>query len=138
MPGKPWGVRSIPEIDSRYPLWDQPNFIRDVDLGRFYLPDAEEGLRETIVTTPIDARPIQVQRLPGNSFITIYAALTTGGFSSSGRITGGGSRPRVSSWRSAPFFTGCGQERPGSRRKKRKTSPSACSFRFTRRVPHRW
>src|SRR5688572_13551109 len=24
MPGKPWGVRSIPEIDHRYPLWDQP------------------------------------------------------------------------------------------------------------------
>src|SRR5687768_3527739 len=79
MPGKPWGVRSIPEIDSRYPLWDQPNFIRDVDEGRFYLPDAEEGLRETIVTSTIDARPVQCQRLPGNSFITILAALTTGG-----------------------------------------------------------
>ena len=43
MPGKPWGVRSIPEIDGRYPLWEQPNFMRDVDQGRFYLPDAEEG-----------------------------------------------------------------------------------------------
>ena len=43
MPGKPWGIRSIPEIDSRYPLWDQPNLMRDVDEGRFYLPDAEEG-----------------------------------------------------------------------------------------------
>ena len=49
MPAKPWGVRSIPEIDSRYPLWDQPSFMRDVDQGRFYLPDAEEGLRETLV-----------------------------------------------------------------------------------------
>ncbi|HEX6985978.1 MAG TPA: cytochrome c oxidase subunit I, partial [Planctomycetaceae bacterium] len=33
IPGKPWGVRSIPEIDSRYPLWEQPNFMRDVDEG---------------------------------------------------------------------------------------------------------
>ena len=33
MPGKPWGIRSIPEIDSRYPLWDQPNFVRDIDRG---------------------------------------------------------------------------------------------------------
>ena len=57
MPGKPWGIRSIPEIDSRYPLWDQPNFVRDVDEGRFYLPDAEEGKRETIVTSVIDAQP---------------------------------------------------------------------------------
>ena len=46
-PAKHWGIRSIPEIDSRYPLWDQPNFVRDIDEGRFYLPDAEEVRRET-------------------------------------------------------------------------------------------
>ena len=80
MPGKPWGIRSIPEIDSRYPLWDQPNFVRDIDQGRFYLPDAEEGRRETIVTTVIDAEPRQCARLPGSSFITLWAALTTGGW----------------------------------------------------------
>ncbi|HKO50580.1 MAG TPA: cytochrome c oxidase subunit I [Polyangiaceae bacterium] len=80
MPGKPWGIRSIPEIDSRYPLWDQPNLLRDIDQGRFYLPDAEEGLRETIVTSVIDARPQQCQRLPGPSFIPMLAALTLGGF----------------------------------------------------------
>ena len=33
MPAQPWGVRSVPEIDSRYPLWDQPNLLRDVDEG---------------------------------------------------------------------------------------------------------
>jgi cytochrome c oxidase subunit I+III len=80
MPGKPWGIRSIPEIDSRYPLWDQPDFVRDVDEGRFYLPDAEEGKRETIVTSPVDATPTQCLRLPGPSFITLLAAVTTGGF----------------------------------------------------------
>jgi cytochrome c oxidase subunit I+III len=80
MPGKPWGVRSIPEIDSRYPLWEQPNFERDVDEGRFYLPDAEEGKRETIVTSPIDARPEACLRLPGPSFIPLLASIATGGF----------------------------------------------------------
>jgi cytochrome c oxidase subunit I+III len=80
IPGKPWGIRSIPEIDSRYPLWDQPNFLRDVDQGRFYLPDAEEGKRESILTSVIDARPQQCIRLPGPTFITLWAALTTGGF----------------------------------------------------------
>jgi cytochrome c oxidase subunit I+III len=80
MPGKTWGIRSIPEIDSRYPLWDQPNLLRDVDEGRFYLPDAEEGKRETIVTSAVDAQPLQCQRLPGPSFMTLIAALTTGGF----------------------------------------------------------
>jgi cytochrome c oxidase subunit I+III len=80
MPGKPWGVRTIPEIDSRYPLWQQPNFERDVDEGRFYLPDAEEGKRETIVSSVIDATPQQCLRLPGPSFLPLLAAVTTGGF----------------------------------------------------------
>jgi cytochrome c oxidase subunit I+III len=80
MPGQPWGIRSIPEIDGRYPIWDQPNLIRDIDQGRFYLPDAEEKRRETLITSVIDAKPQQCQRLPGSSFIPLVAALTTGGF----------------------------------------------------------
>ena len=79
MPSKPWGVRSIPEIDSRYPLWDQPAFVRDVDQGRFYLPDAEEGKRETLVTSSIDAKPTQCLRVPGPSFLPFWAAVFTGG-----------------------------------------------------------
>jgi cytochrome c oxidase subunit I+III len=54
--------------------------VRDYDEGRFYLPDAEEGRREMLVTTPIDARPIQCLRVPGASFVTLFAALFTGGF----------------------------------------------------------
>jgi cytochrome c oxidase subunit I+III len=80
MPGKSWGIRSIPEIDSRYPVWDQPNIVRDIDEGRFYLPDAEEELRETIITSAVDARPLQCLRLPSNSFIPLVGALTLGGF----------------------------------------------------------
>ncbi len=79
MPGEAWGVRSIPEIDGRYPLWDQPNLMNDVDAGRFYLPDAEEGKRETLVTTTIDAEPLQCLRVPGNSFLPMAAAVATGG-----------------------------------------------------------
>jgi cytochrome c oxidase subunit I+III len=79
MPDKPWGVRSIPEIDGRYALWDQKNFMRDVDEGRFYLPDAEEEKRETLVTSPLDAKPIQLLRVGGPTFITLYAAIFTGG-----------------------------------------------------------
>ena len=80
MPDRPWGVRSIPEIDSRYPLWDQPNFMRNVDEGRFFLPDAEEGKRETLVTSTIDAAPVQCLRVPGPTFLTMIAAALTGGF----------------------------------------------------------
>lgn len=79
MPDKPWGARSIPIIKSRYPLWDQPNLMRDVDEGRFYLSDAEEGQRETLIISTIDAKPIQCLRVPGPTFKTLLAALFTGG-----------------------------------------------------------
>ena len=79
MPGEAWGIRSIPEIDGRYPLWDQENFLRDIDQGRFYLPDAEEGKRETLITTTVDAKPVQCLRVPGPTFLTFFAAIFTGG-----------------------------------------------------------
>jgi cytochrome c oxidase subunit I+III len=79
MPSQPWGVRSIPEIDSRYPLWDQPGLVQQVDDGRFYLADAEEGQRETLVTSAIDAQPVQCLRLLGPTFMPLLAALFTGG-----------------------------------------------------------
>ncbi len=79
VPSEAWGVRSVPYVTSRYPLWDQPRFVERLDAGRFYLPDAEEGLRETIVTTVVDARPVLVARITGPAWCTIVAAVFTGG-----------------------------------------------------------
>ncbi len=79
VPDKPWGIRSIPIISTRYPLWDQPNLLADIDAGKFYLPDAEEGLRETMVTSTVDAEPMQCLRVPGPTFLPMLAALFTGG-----------------------------------------------------------
>lgn len=76
---RPWGLRSIPEIDGRYPLWQQKNLTRDVDEGRFFLPDAEEGHRETLVTSPVDAQVTYCLRVPGPSFLPFFAALFLGG-----------------------------------------------------------
>ena len=80
MPPGQWGVRSIPVVESRYPLWQQSNFTSNVDEGNFYLPDAQEEMRETLVTTTVDARPIHCLRVPGPTFVTIFAAIFTGGF----------------------------------------------------------
>ena len=78
MPGENWGVRSVPIVTSRYPIWDQPNFIDDVDKGRFYLPDAEEMKRETLITSVLDGKPLQCLRVPGPSFMPMIAAILTG------------------------------------------------------------
>jgi cytochrome c oxidase subunit I len=74
-----WGIRSVPLIETRYPIWDQPNFVKKVDEGRFFLPDAEEGRRETISTSVLDARPVSVLRLPGPSWIPMLTAIAVGG-----------------------------------------------------------
>ncbi len=79
IPGQPWGVRTIPRIETRYPLWEQPGIIADYDAGRFYLPDAEEGRREMLVTSTIDAEPIQCMRIAGPTFITLIAAVCVAG-----------------------------------------------------------
>ncbi|RWL19354.1 cytochrome c oxidase subunit I [Mesorhizobium sp.] len=77
-PEEDWGVRSIPIVRSRYPLWDQKDLAREVNEGRCYLPDAEEGRREGLVTSVLDADPIQVLRVGGSSHVTIVSALSLG------------------------------------------------------------
>lgn len=75
-----WGMRCVPVVASRYPLWDDPGLVQRYDEGRGLLPDAEEGKRETILTTVLDAKVLQVQRLPGPSVLPILAAIFLGGF----------------------------------------------------------
>ncbi len=78
-PEEKWGVRSIPIIKSRYPIWDQPDIIKDIKAGRFYLPDAKDGARETLVTSVLDAEPVQCLRVGGTSVLSIIAAFSLGG-----------------------------------------------------------
>ncbi len=79
VPEENWGVRSIPYITSRYPLWQQPKLLERLDTGRYYLGDTEFGHRETLVTSVLDARPLHIQRVTGPAYITMLAAAFTGG-----------------------------------------------------------
>jgi cytochrome c oxidase subunit I+III len=80
LPSDLYGPRSIPHIESRYPLWQQPNLERDVEAARFYLPNAPTGVRETIITSPIEAAPQYLQRLPGPGWSPFLAAVFTAAF----------------------------------------------------------
>ena len=75
-----YGPRSIPHVLSRDPLWDQPRLHDDVKEGRYYLPGAPTGRRETIVTSPIEASPQYVLRLPGPGWTPLLAAVLTAAF----------------------------------------------------------
>ena len=78
-PEEDWGVRSIPIVESRYPLWDQDGLARKVNEGAYYLAAAGEGRRETLITSVLDARPLQCQRVAGPTVVTMAAAASLGG-----------------------------------------------------------
>ncbi|MHA6732292.1 cbb3-type cytochrome c oxidase subunit I [Devosia sp. A369] len=79
VPSDAWGLRSIPQIDSRYPLWDDKALLETIDSGKGLLPDAKEGRRETLVTSVLDAQPLQVLRVGGPTWVPAIAALGLGG-----------------------------------------------------------
>jgi cytochrome c oxidase subunit I+III len=80
LPNDAYAARSIPRVTSRDPLWDQPNLARDVDAGGYYLPGTATGMRETIVTSAVEARPDYLLRLVGPGWAHVFAALFTAGF----------------------------------------------------------
>jgi cytochrome c oxidase subunit I+III len=80
LPNHPFGLRSIPAVTSGEPLWDQPGLKDAVEQGRWYLPRSATGWRETIVTSPIEAAPQYVLRLPGPGWPPFLAALLTAAF----------------------------------------------------------
>jgi cytochrome c oxidase subunit I+III len=80
LPTGTFQTRSIPIVTSREPLWDQRNLASDAKAGRYYLPGTATGGRETIVTSPIDARPQYLLQVPGPSWSAPLAAIFTAAF----------------------------------------------------------
>jgi len=80
LPNDVYGPRSIPAVTGAYPLWDQPELAREVEAGRHFLPGSITGLRETIVTSPIEATPQYLLRLPGPGWSPLLAAVFTAAF----------------------------------------------------------
>src|SRR5688572_3758700 len=66
LPQQDYGVRSIPQITSREPLWDRPALAAEVVAGRHWLPGTHSGGRETLVTSWRDAVPQHLLALPGD------------------------------------------------------------------------
>ncbi|HYE48023.1 MAG TPA: cbb3-type cytochrome c oxidase subunit I [Azospirillaceae bacterium] len=77
LPNDTYATRSIPVVRSREPLWDDPTLSDDVEAGRYYLPGAPTGWRETIVTSPVAARPQYILQMPGPSWPPVLAGWFT-------------------------------------------------------------
>jgi cytochrome c oxidase subunit I+III len=80
LPNGNYSNRSIPEVTSAYPLWDQPRLAEQVEAGAWYLPGSVTGTRDTVVTSPVDARPQFVLRLPMPGWAPLLGALFTAAF----------------------------------------------------------
>ncbi|WP_170005703.1 cbb3-type cytochrome c oxidase subunit I [Pseudopontixanthobacter vadosimaris] len=75
-----YSTRSIPLVRSRQPLWDRPEICREVEEGRYFLPNSATGQRETLITSTVMAEPQYVQLMPGPSPWPMSAAIFTAGF----------------------------------------------------------
>ena len=80
LPSALYSTRSIPVVRSRDPLWDRPELSKEVEEGRYFLPYSATGLRETIVTSTVEAEPQYVEIMPGPSPWPLLAALFTAAF----------------------------------------------------------
>ncbi len=78
VPTPQYGMRAVPKIASRYPLWDDWDFTTKLDNGEGLLADAPEGKRETLVTSVLDAKPLQVLRVGTPSWLPMVAAFGLG------------------------------------------------------------
>ncbi len=75
-----YSVRSIPQVESVHPLWDKPQLVEEIEAGRHWLPGTITGGRETLVTSPVHARPTHVLALPTDGWPPFIAAVGTAGF----------------------------------------------------------
>jgi cytochrome c oxidase subunit I+III len=80
LPQEVHGVRSIPQVASREPLWSQPALQREVEAGGHWLPGTVFGGRETLVTSPVRADIRHLLQLPGDGWAPFVAAAGTAGF----------------------------------------------------------
>ena len=80
LPSDNYQTRSIPRVTGRDPLWEQPGLAQQIEDGRWYLPGAPTGRRETLVTSAVEAEPQYVAIVPGPSWPTVLAALFTAAF----------------------------------------------------------
>jgi cytochrome c oxidase subunit I+III len=80
LPQDDYGIRSIPRVETRYPVWDSPELPREVDSGQHFLPGTATGRRESIVTSPVEAQPQYLAILPGPSWLPLVAGAGTAAF----------------------------------------------------------
>ncbi len=75
MPPSAYNFVSLPRIETRHPLWDDPNLPVTMAEGKHSLAVATHGRREMWGTDPISGKVREIIHLPGNSWWPLFAAM---------------------------------------------------------------
>jgi cytochrome c oxidase subunit I+III len=75
-----YNFATLPEVQSREPLWDQDDLKQQLRDGDGYLPEVRHRWQETLGVHPITGRPDQIILLPGPSYLPLIAAALLGVF----------------------------------------------------------
>ncbi|HXH52030.1 MAG TPA: cytochrome c oxidase subunit I [Sphingomicrobium sp.] len=79
-PVPPYNLASLPEVDSREPLQDDPDLPAKLAAGDGYVARCRNAWRETIGVDGVSGRAEQLILLPGPSYVPLFAALAAAGF----------------------------------------------------------
>ncbi|MCV0395769.1 MAG: cytochrome c oxidase subunit I [Rhizobiaceae bacterium] len=80
MPAPAYNFASLPHVDSREPLWDDPGLPVRLARGEGYLGDPASGRRETLMVDVATGVPEQHVVYPTNTHLPIVLAAVTGLF----------------------------------------------------------
>ena len=75
LPPATYNFASLPTVDSRHPLWDQPELPDTIAAGEHGLATIEHGRRETYGSDAIHGKPREIIHLPKNSWWPLIGAL---------------------------------------------------------------
>ena len=74
MPPSAYNFVSLPSVETRHPLWDDPNLPHTMAEGKHSLAVASHGRREMWGSDPISGKVREIIHLPGNSWWPLFAA----------------------------------------------------------------
>ena len=80
LPAREYGMRSIPQVASREPLWDQPDLPAEVEAGRHWLPGTPPAGARRWSPARCAAELRHLLLLPGDGWLPFVAAAGTAGF----------------------------------------------------------
>src|SRR5690606_31527669 len=76
LPPGAYNFISLPRVNGRHPLWDDPDLAVTIAAGEHALSDIGHGRRDIAGTDPVTAKMRQIVHLPTNSWLPLQVAAT--------------------------------------------------------------